>query len=175
MTLNNWFTIQPEEYIKAAAYRIKSIWLGKALSLDDIKGIFYITQTEARAVHIQSSQDWTAFIDSCYSLACINEGENWTSRIGIKQHFREWMMKDSIRNSGRYYGFDESKFNDPVLCTAFDTPKQKRLIVDGLNRAYALTIACSEGYSNIPQVTIVECFGNRVDVIFPCDIHQLPS
>jgi hypothetical protein len=84
-------------------------------------------------------------------------------------------MKESVRNSNRYFRFDESKFVDPVLCTVFDTQKQKRLIVDGLKRANALTIACAEGYSNIPQVTIIECFGDRIDIIFPCDIHQLPS
>jgi len=85
------------------------------------------------------------------------------------------MTKDSVRKRSRYFRFDESKFVDPVLCTVFDAQKQKRLIVDGLNRANALTIACTKGYSNIPQVTVIECFGIRVDIIFPCDVHQLPS
>ena len=28
---------------------------------------------------------------------------------------------------------------------------------------------------SLVTVTIVECFGERVDVIFPCDAHQLPT
>ena len=175
MTLNVWFTIEPEEYIRAGIYRIKPIWLGRVLSPNDTKSIFHITNTKARALRVQSPQDWLFLIDSCYQLACINESDNWTSGTGVKQKFPDWMTKDSVRNSDRYFRFDESKFVDPVLCTVFDTQKQKRLIVDGLNRANALTIACTEGYSNIPQVTVIECFGNRVDIIFPCDIHQLPS
>jgi hypothetical protein len=161
--------IEPEEYIKVGICRIGPIWLGRVLSLDDAKGIFHITHTQARAFRIQSKLDWLTFIDSCYSPECINEKENWTSRTG------EWMLKESVRKSDHYFKFDENRFVDPVFCTVFDTQKQRRLIVDGLHRANALTIACDEGYSNIPQVTIAECFGDKVDVIFPCDIHQLPS
>lgn len=38
-----------------------------------------------------------------------------------------------------------------------------------------LTVARDEGRTTIPKVTIVECFGPRVDVIFPCDVHQLST
>jgi hypothetical protein len=78
MTLNSWFTIEPEDYIVAGTYRIKSIWLGFSgyLPPDVIKGIFHITQTQGRVVRIQSSQDWMTFIDSCYSLRCKNVGES---------------------------------------------------------------------------------------------------
>jgi hypothetical protein len=61
MTLNGWFTIEPEDYIGAGYYRIKPIWLGRVLSLNDIndtKSIFHITDTKARAFRVQSPQDW---------------------------------------------------------------------------------------------------------------------
>jgi hypothetical protein len=63
-------------------------------------------------------------------------------------------------------------YNDNVIVTVFDTAKKKRLIVDGWHRAAALTMACEDGI-NIPEVRIIECAGNQVNVIFPCDIHQL--
>lgn len=73
-----------------------------------------------------------------------------------------------------HFIFDEAKFSNNVICTVFDTMKQRALIVDGLHRARALTMSCEEGRTIIPMVTILECFGPRVDVIFPCDVHQLP-
>ena len=78
-------------------------------------------------------------------------------------------------NDPSYFTFDEQRFSDRIICTVFDTRKQKRLMIDGLHRAKALTVACDEGRVTVLRATIVECFGNRVDVIFPCDIHQLPS
>jgi hypothetical protein len=62
-----------------------------------------------------------------------------------------------------------------VLYVVFDTRKQKRLMIDDLHRPKAFTVACDEGRVTVLRVTIVECFGNKVDVIFPCDVHQLPS
>jgi hypothetical protein len=57
------------------------------------------------------------------------------------------MLKESVRKSDHYFNFDENRFVDPVFCTVFDTQKQRRLIVDGLHMANALTIACDKGYS----------------------------
>jgi len=85
------------------------------------------------------------------------------------------MTAESVINDPSYFMFDEQRFSDRIFCTIFDTRKQKRLIVDGLHRAKALTAACDEGRVSIPRVTIVECLGDRVDVIFLCDVHQLLS
>ena len=59
-----------------------------------------------------------------------------------------------------------------VIITVFDTKKDKRLLIDGLHRAAALTMVCEENIS-IPKIVIYECYGKRVDIIFPCDIHKL--
>jgi hypothetical protein len=85
------------------------------------------------------------------------------------------MTSETVIKDPSHFIFDEQRFSDRIFCTVFDTRKQKRLIVDGLHRAKALTAACDAGRISIPRVTIVECFGDRADIIFPCDVHQLPS
>jgi hypothetical protein len=131
-----------------------------------------VSKTQTRTCHIQSIEGWINFIDSCYSLICIDQSHDWISITGRKQHLPEWILKTKGQND--LFRFDENKFIDCVLCTAFDHQSQKRLVVDGLNRAHALTIAYKEGrIKNMPTVTIVECYGNHVDIIYPCDIHQL--
>jgi predicted HTH domain antitoxin len=76
-----------------------------------------------------------------------------------------------------YYGhqkLDVNKFKkDNTIVTVFDTTKHKRLIVDGVHRAAALTMACEDG-TTIPKVRVIECSGSQVNTIFPCDVPQLP-
>lgn len=163
-----------EEYVLLVGCRTRVIWIGNAFPPDIVKDIFRVSQTQARYCRIQSLRAWTNFIDSCYSLTCINEEEDWRSINGRKNHFVTWAQNDRVKNDPGYFVFDETKFVDPVFCTVFDDQKQKRLIVDGLHRAKALTEAYKEDHHNIPEVTIVECYGINVNMIFPCDIHQLP-
>jgi len=132
-----------------------------------------ISGIKTRACHIQSSERWLNFIDSCYSLDCVVIGHNWKAINGEKLNFTQWMSR--IKEQTGYFRFEKEKFIDPIFCTVFDTQKQKRLIVDGLKRANALTTACKEDkMKNMSDITIVECYGDRVDIIYPCDIHQLP-
>jgi hypothetical protein len=77
------------------------------------------------------------------------------------------MTVEIVINDPSHFMFDEQRLSDWIFCTTFDTRKQKRLIVDGLHKAKALTAACDESRVSIPEVTIVECVGDRVDVIFP--------
>jgi hypothetical protein len=78
--------------------------------------------------------------------------------------FKKWMLTKNIRNEPNYQKLDEKKFReDKTLVTVFDTAKRKRLLVDGMHRAAALTMACEDGSA-----------GSQVNVIFPCNVHQLP-
>jgi hypothetical protein len=137
-----------------------------------LTNIFNITRRHTRECIISSSDDWIDFIsDSCYSLNCEN-GKNWTHVDGKKQTFLDWMTTANIEDDSTYT-FEREKFLlDKVIITIFDTTKQKRLIVDGVHRASALTIASKKGLS-IPDVKVVECYGDRIDVLFPCDAREL--
>jgi hypothetical protein len=69
---------------------------------------------------------------------------------------------------------DVNKFKkDNTIVIVFDTTKQKRLIVDGVHRAAALTMACENG-TTVPKIRVIECVGNQVNTFFPCDVPQLP-
>ena len=117
-------------------------------------------------------------------IACGQEG--WKAINGKKQLLDDWLETSHAREKAddtngnptgkcHFFRYNEEKFKeDNVMITVFDTVKQRRLMVDGLHRGAALTIACEEG-NNISQVRIIESAGNQVNVIFPCDVHQLPD
>ena len=140
-------------------------------SLDILANIFNITRTQTYECIISSDNDWIDFIsDSCYSLNC-EDGKSWTDVDGKKQTFLDWMATATVRYDSKYI-FEREKFLDNIIITIFDTTKQKRLIVDGMQRAAVLTI-CSETGVSSPNVKVLECYGGRIDVLFPCDAHQL--
>jgi hypothetical protein len=74
----HWFAIDIEEYIKLVRCRAQIIWLGRlGLDIDTLKSIFVISGIKTRACHIQPSERWLNFIDSCYSLDCVVIGHKW--------------------------------------------------------------------------------------------------
>lgn len=81
------------------------------------------------------------------------------------------MATAKVRSDSKY-NFESEKFLDNIVITVFDTTKRKRLIVDVTCSAAALTI-CSETGISIPDVKVLECYGDKIDVLFPCDAHQL--
>jgi hypothetical protein len=182
----NWNHLTVREYLEYVGPRTRAIWIGN-MGLDPLgniimrfplevcEGIFQVSQTRAHICHIDSSAEWLSFINSSYSLGCRNcDNEGWRAINGVKLSFREWMASPEIVKVPNHSIFEEHRFNDPIFCTVLDARRDKRLIVDGLHRACALTVACDRGRATIPRLTIVECFGDRVNMIFPCDTHQLP-
>ena len=174
MFQTDWRQISVTSYIdQTRRNNVRVIWLGSAITFpnDILANIFNITKTKARECIIATSDDWIDFIsDSCYSLSC-EDGKSWYDLDGKKQLFLDWMATGKIRNNP-HYQLDQTKFSNNIITTTFDTSKQKRLIVDGIHRSVALTIASETGLP-IPEIKVMECYGDRVDVVFPCDIHQL--
>src|SRR6266487_328613 len=134
----DWFHIDLEEYITLVRCRTQVIWLGQFIDIDNLKTIFEVNRIQARALRLRSKPDWISFIGTCYSLACVNEKDNWKSVSGQKYRFLDWMSRG--RKDLSYFEFDERKFIDPVFCTVFDTKRNKRLIVDGLHSSTASKI-----------------------------------
>jgi hypothetical protein len=63
-------------------------------------------------------------------------------------------------------------FENDIIVTAYDTKKDKRLIIDGIHRAAILTPE-TEKQCSMPSARIYECYGDNVDKIFPCDFSHL--
>ena len=182
--------ISSNQYIIDTAKRTRAIWLGNlnihdgylsSGDIDILEGIFRITNTIVYRYMILTNKDWTEFISTCYSLSCTECGnEGWKAVNGKKQSIEEWLKEEIETSSIQHdpnkktylFKLDKSKF-DSTIITVYDTCKMKRLIIDGLHRAAAFTMACKDSVP-IPSVTVVECSGKELNVIFPCDIHQLP-
>lgn len=171
----NWNDLTARQYLELVGQRTITYWIGNIIGMDPVgnkitrfpmdiaEGIFHVTQTRTRTCNIESPANWLSLIDSCYSLGCINCGNRgWKVLKGQKQSLRQWMISENVINDPSHFIFDDQKFLDRIFCTVFDTRKQKRLMVDGLHRAKALTEACDVNRVSIPKVTIVECFGDRV-------------
>jgi hypothetical protein len=142
----NWIDIPVTYYLDSVGGRTDTFWIGNRIGVDRlgniirrfpvdiIEGIFHVTRTGTHECSIESPVEWLRFIDSCYSLGCRNCGnEGWRAINRHKLPFREWMTSDDAMNDQNHFTFDETKFSDPVICTVFDTLKQKTLIVDGLH------------------------------------------
>jgi hypothetical protein len=184
MSQENWTSIPVIQYLKQES-ELKftglvtmDISFGNQIRrfpIHILVGIFSVTSTQTRECIISSCSEWNDFIsDSLYSLYLEPPDKSWEDMDAKNVAFKKWMLTKNIRNEPNYQKLDEKKFReDNTLVTVLDTAKGKRLIVDGMHRAAALTMACEDG-SNIPQVRIIECAGSQVNVIFPCNVHQLP-
>jgi hypothetical protein len=155
-----------------------------SISIDETKSIFAIHGISCSKYIIRSCKEWMSFISSCYALACVAPTDNWTTLGGKKTQFLEWIDDERVREKAEdpqqdlnkksaFFKYDDGIFQqDNFLVTTYDCTKKKRLIIDGLHRAAALTMACEE-HQTISEVNIVECLGDKVDILFPSDIHQL--
>jgi hypothetical protein len=150
--------------------------------------IFKVTDTKARTWSISSAPIWNEFIDSCYAVGISgNENERkegWRAKDGVKEKFLDWMITENVREKAvddsydpvtrNYFRYNILKSNDDSIITAYDQTIQRRLIVDGIHRAAALTMECEDNPdAKILPIKIFECYGLNVNVIFPCDIPQL--
>jgi hypothetical protein len=181
----NWNFVSHQEYILETRKRTRIIWLGNTFSyfqdgsiicyverfsLNELVTLFSATGTQSKKISIGSCNEWKDFSDSCYSISCKN-GKNWKDVDAKKESLKEWMIRTNVSAKPEFQ-FNEKKFQDNVIITTYDDGKQKRLIIDGLHRGAALTMACTN-QNRIPPVTIFECSGNLVTTIFPFDIIQL--
>jgi hypothetical protein len=151
MSLDDMKEVDPITYIKEAKKKTGILWLGRFFSDVDLEDIFRITETKAYEYVIHSCSDWRKFIASCYSVSsCKNCGnEAWRAINGEKELLLEWMQSQRNRekanvdlsNNYKFFKYNKEKFNeDNVLITLVDTRKKKRLMVDGLHKAAALTM-----------------------------------
>lgn len=88
---------------------------------------------------------------------------------------KRWWSKtkdDDVNEKCKFLKYDDLIFKqNNFLVTTYGSTK-KRLLIDGLHRADALTMA-GQDQKIILEVNIVECLGDRIDLVFLLDIHQL--
>jgi hypothetical protein len=184
----NWSHIEPMNYVSSLMDETGVIWLGRTLVITDprrtfiakfplvppeeIVILFNNTNTLTRQYTIRSCFDWKAFADSCYVLGC-KDNKSWRDAEGEKMNLKDWSQNK--RNEAKFNRSGNEPFSKDIIFTAYDSNKQKRLIIDGTHRATILTNDCWDKKENIQiqPMHIWECYGSLVLAIFPCDIIQL--
>jgi hypothetical protein len=68
--------------------------------------------------------------------------------IWKKELFQNWIVTQNTREDTEFFRFDPNNLTDDVFITTFDVNKQKRLIVNGLYRATALTTPLKKGLTS---------------------------
>src|SRR5687768_46994 len=93
-TARNWNDLPIRQYLELVGLRTRAYWIGNIgfeplgnrimrFPIDIAEGIFQVTQTLTRVCVIESPANWLSFIDSCFSLGCINCGkEGWKAING---------------------------------------------------------------------------------------------
>lgn len=167
------------EYIKRAVEHARVIWLGRKgevtdshgfvlgkvalIPIDELATMFAVNEIECRKWTINTQAEWQAFTENTYVMAC-KDGKTWKDLDGEKLK-----LTDSLS----VYTERKGEIDNNIILTVFDEETDDRLIVDGNNRACIITREL-----NLPgfkPVEIWECYGELVNVIFPCDILQMPS
>jgi hypothetical protein len=96
--------ISSKDYIIETAKRTRAIWLGnlnkhdmllREDDLDTLAGIFQITKTTTCRYTISTNKEWMKFVNTCYSLSCIQCGnEGWKTISGRKRSIEEWLNEE---------------------------------------------------------------------------------
>ncbi|MBI4548286.1 MAG: hypothetical protein HY707_09915 [Ignavibacteriae bacterium] len=168
-----WNPLLEKTYIDETRKATQVIWLGRIAVLNqyvvrlvtdnDLLCLFKIIGLCTRQCSIDSYDQWNHFADSCYLVRYKND--------------KQWQREDAENYTLKEFASD--KQNDPeftrqgeftgnIIISAYDTQRDKRVIIDGIHRATILTNEC-EKQLRIPNATIYECYGDKVDRIFSCD------
>jgi hypothetical protein len=171
-----WAPLTAKAYVDETREATQVIWLGRIAALnqqkvafatdDDLISLFQISRLGTRQWSIASYDAWESFSESCY-LVRYKYGKQWQDEDAENYTLKEFACeKQKDPEFTR-----EGEFTHNIIISAYDTQRDKRVIIDGIHRATILTVEC-EKRLRIPKATIYECYGDAVDRIFPCDFSH---
>jgi len=175
-----WKSLPEQTYIDEARGTTKVIWLGRLSAIEtgadripvqvvtenDLLSLFKIIGLRTRQCSIDSYDQWEKFEESCH-LVRYKNGKFWQDEDAENYALTEFAVEkendpEFIRNG---------EFNRHIIITGYDTQRDKRLIIDGIDRSTILTNERRKRH-RVPTATIYECYGSTVDRIFPCDFSH---
>lgn len=184
-----WQPLALTDFIVQARQRTGVIWWGgggtvplgptpiafRFLSQDDLEALFRVLGIATRQYEIRGFEEWNRFAKSCHTVS-YKDGKGW-QLIDAKNYSLEDLAKDNIEEPSFVRRIDQvshapEEFGDGVIVTAYDTMKRKRLILDGIHRAAIMTNE-SKSRTRLPRATVIECYGNKVNQLFPFDTIHL--
>ena len=195
-------TLPIVEYVRGARQRTSVIWWGMRPSLDlnavhhalnlpslisaplirldflpehELVSLFDALDIRARTFSVRGFAEWDSFSKSGITVRYKN-GLDWHSKTAVNYSLRD-LASDTKGNpefSRRVdpLSLEPRDFEDDVIVTAYNPVRKQRLIVDGIHRAAILTNE-SNDKSAFPSARVIECYGEKVDWLFPCDFGRL--
>jgi hypothetical protein len=133
---------------------------------DDLISLFKISRLGTRQCSIASYDAWESFSESCY-LVRYKYGKQWQDEDAENYTLKEFASEK--QNDPEFTRKGEFAHN--IIISAYDTQRDKRVIIDGIHRSVILTNECVS-QQKVPTATIYECYGTTVDRIFPCDFSH---
>ena len=172
-----WDPLGEQTYIDETRKATQVIWLGRIAVLnqqyvvqlatdDDLISLLKISGLGTRQCSIGSYDAWESFSESCY-LVRYKNGKQWQHEDAENYTLKEFASEK--QNDPEFAR--KGEFTHKIIISAYDTQRDKRVIIDGVHRATILTNEC-EKRLRIPNATIYECYGGTVDRIFPCDFSH---
>jgi hypothetical protein len=180
----NWKPLSSQEYLDAARKATDLIWLGRSAYVpipgvpiilqvatdQDLIDLFNLLDIKTRRYEINQSYDeWKEFSNSCFTVWYKNN-KGWKD-VGAQNYMLSELVSEKIPKNDSDF-MRTRDFENDIIVTAYDTKKDKRLIIDGIHRAAILTSE-TEKQCSMPSARIYECYGDNVDKIFPCDFSHL--
>ena len=172
-----WAPLTAKTYIDETRKATQVIWLGRIGVLnqkyvvqlatdDDLISLLKISGLGTRQCSIATYDAWDGFSESCY-LVRYKYNKQWQHEEAENYTLKEFALEK--QNESEF--IRNREFSHNIIITGYDTQRDKRVIIDGLHRAVILTNEC-EKQLRIPNAMIYECYGAKIDRIFPCDFSH---
>jgi hypothetical protein len=163
-----WNHLDLHEIIMKSKKLVKVAWIGWIQSKEDILTICNSLGVQARQLTVGTRDVWKQEIEKDCYVVQYHDGKGTEVDFDYPRatHFtvQEWGIK---------HGKDpeyKNKTGD-VLISAFDTFREKRVIVDGIHRAAVMSSEYSNN-SDFADRRIYEWYGPYLKEIFPYDFKQ---
>jgi hypothetical protein len=119
--------------------------------------------TKTREYFIRSESEWNCLRMEDSYLPKYKDRKSWNDPYAHNFTLKEY----TLQSSSEVKSYAEEALNKSKqlqITSAYHTAIEKRLIVDGVNRAVALQLKVYNR-ENIPEIRLLECYGTKVNKI----------
>lgn len=157
-----WSEISNEGFLKSAISHtdyIRVMWSG--VFLGDVK---------ARQGTISSKERWKSTMKNAF-LPRYKDGKNWEDPGAGNFTLYEYSLQVPLEVEFKANNI-LGRATEIKLTSVYHTTLHKRLVVDGVHRAIGLQLKINKS-EHIPEVRLLECYGNNVVEMFKEDFKHL--
>ena len=168
---SKWTNLDLQELIKSSRELILVAWIGKILSPQDLLTKCNELGIQATQLKVGTRKVWQQEIETNCYVVRYHEGTgkevNYDDPNAVHFTVQDWGVKHG--NDPEY-----QKKTGNILISAFDTIKNKRVIIDGVHRGAVMSSAYSKDNDYTDKI-VYEWYGSNVKDIFPYDFMPVLS